>query len=150
MITTYNFREENYSYVIPPSMSRVTYHDRRHSIDCYEPSCNLECYLNYLDYLNRHMDRWVNYGYLDMGMVPLGFAPTFLQGVWNEYVSTYLVKNGIPYEMMPAISLFSNKYKSRAHDIWAFKSDIAKALDMKESDITAASVLYKIIPKEER
>jgi len=135
---TYNF--------LPASEERakkadVKYRDQRNGITCANPSLDIECYINYIDLLNLHRDKWVNYGYLDLGMMPLAMAPSFMQGVVSQAMSTVANKLGIPIYSMPAVSLFFERCSVGENDIWVFKKDIAQVMKTDESKVSLGGFL---------
>lgn len=133
MIKTYNFKIEEYDYETQYKGEQL---DRRNGIICINPTADLECYLNYIEFLNLNRDKWKTYGYLDLGMMPLVSEPSFMQGVLANVLVKVAKIYGIPCYMMPSVSLFFDSCKLAEDDIWVFKSDVAKCTKIPEDKLT--------------
>lgn len=115
--------------------------DVRNGIVCYNPTYDIPCYVNYLNLLNDYRDRWRNFGYLDLGMMPLDMAPSFMQGAVSEAMSQIANLFRIPIYKMPAVSLMYDKPMLVGDDIWAFKADVAKVMGKTEHEVTLSNFL---------
>lgn len=136
MLTTYNFKSEPYDYECKESLKNLEILDRRNGILCRGPSCNFECYLNYIDLLNLNQNKWTNYGYLDLGMMPLAMAPDFMQPVIRDLMLQMCRVLGIPSYLMPPVSLLYNIVRVKEEDVWAFKDDVARVMRLSPQKVT--------------
>lgn len=133
---TYNFVVMEGEHRDTEEQKKRTFRDTRNGIICIEPTMDMECYMNYIDLLNLHRDKWVNYGYLDLGMMPLAMAPSFMQGAIREGMATIANGLNVPIYYMPAVSLLFERCSVGEDDIWVFKSDIARVMNIPETQVT--------------
>lgn len=107
--------------------------DDRNGIYCYmEGDDYLQLYENYIELLNRHRKEWKNVGYLDLGMMPLVMAPSFMQESIVDYFCELTRTLNIPVYSMPPVSLLFEKCRITTNDIWVFKEDIKKVMGLAE------------------
>ena len=122
---TYNFKSEAPA-VQPSEYYKGIYRDIRNGINCEDPTGDLQCYLNYIEYLNLHRDKWCNYGYLDLGMIPVAMGPGFMQDKIVQIVVKALSKHDVPHYVMPPVSFMHEVCRMGVDDIWVFREDINK------------------------
>lgn len=127
MEVTYNFKAEDYERNIHPELNGE-FLDVRNGIRCIGPTVDLECYLNYLQFLNGHRDKWKNYGYLDLGMIPVAMGPSFIHKFIVDRLSQRLGELKIGIYRMPSVSLFYDSIKMSSVDLWMFREDASKAM----------------------
>ena len=141
---TYNFRKEKYDYKYNPKYE-MDVKDIRNGIICYAPSLDLECYLNYIDLLNMQRDKWKTLGYLDLGMIPIWMAPSFMQteGMLTTLQKTMSMYN-IPCHLMPPVSLLMGRQMLSVPDLWAFRNDVAKGLSIPENELTVERMIRRV------
>lgn len=127
MIETFNFRMTDYDRKVPEVLHGKKIMDLRNGIVCKEPTLDFECYLNYLQLLNSMRDKWVNTGYLQLGMIPVIMAPQFMH---NSFFETFLRMNDvdIKFHTMQSVSLMKSNYITRDHDLWVFREDAARVV----------------------
>ena len=134
MVQTFNFRLEHYDYKVEARFCG-NFRDMRNNIDCSNPTADIQCYLNYIEYLNLNRQNWKSYGYLDLGMMPLVMAPSFLHSSLIDPLVTVANKFNLKVYNMPPISLLCETCKVTEEDIWVFKSDVAKLTGMREEQV---------------
>lgn len=135
---TYNFLTEKPENI---KVNAKEYRDTRNGIICVEPSVDLQCYINYIDYLNLYRNEWASYGYLDLGMMPLAMAPSFMHGAISASISSIANKLNIPVYSMPPVSVFLRKCNIGENDIWVFKRDIAAIMKVDGSQVSLTKFL---------
>lgn len=108
--------------------------DERTKVICVEPTYDLQCYINYLEMLNCMRDKWKNFGYLDLGMVPVAYFPSFFPSEFRIGIVKAFKQVGLQTYLMPAISFTNEGYKSQELDAWAFREDVAKCYGLKDKD----------------
>lgn len=140
MDKTYNFKREDYNYSVNEVWDR-DFVDVRNNIICHRPTMDWECYENYIKYLNSQKFRWVNNGYLDLGMVPLAMAPSFMQAQVVDVMQNFARRIGVTSYLMPPVSLLLDKVQKLGSDLWVFKSDLAASLRIPEEKATLLTVL---------
>lgn len=138
--TTYNFKPENYQYYCRPEFEGKFF-DSRNGIYCINPTMDVECYLNYIEMLNMAKSQWTNYGYLDLGMMPIAMGPSFMQETVVLLATTISIKYGFECFPMPPVSLMYKDCRVPEDDLWAFKSDVAKATGIPENELTLSRLL---------
>lgn len=144
---TWNFKLEDYDYKFPEKCEGE-FIDYRNGITCINPTCDLECYLNYIELLNSKRDEWKNYGYLDLGMVPILMAPSFMQAALLDSVNKLANAYKLPIYWMPPVTLLQDKCRIQTQDIWAFRSDIARIAGYKsEDEVSTAKLIRWVINK---
>lgn len=110
--------------------------DRRNNILCLEPTFDWDCWINYINLLNSVRDKWVNTSYIDMGMVPLLMAPTFMNESMVKPVYNIVNQCGIRVYPTNPIPLMVEKTRSQTKDLWAFKSDVARVIGIPENKLS--------------
>ena len=110
-------------------------YDIRNGIVCYNPTMDLTCYYNYISYLNTQQDQWRNFGYLDMGMVPLAMLPSFFPEEIKEVLSNAARVKGITVHSMPPVSNLRGSYRGTVNDVWIFREELAEALGVRYQEI---------------
>ena len=142
MEKTYNFRIENYDYKKVPGCEGE-YKDIRNGIVCVAPTFDIECYLNYIEFLNLHRDKWKSFGYLDLGMMPLAMAPSFMQTQIKTPLTEAMRRAKIPVYSMPPVSVMYERSTMPESDIWVFKEDVAKAFGMDKNKVTLERLIRR-------
>lgn len=118
--------------------------DFRNGIYCANPTLDIDCYINYIDYLNMSQEDWVSYGYLDLGMVPLVMLPSFFPQDVKDILSTAAQQVGIKVFPMPPVSHLKGSYKGTTSDVWVFREDLAEVLGCSYMDATLTNWLKQI------
>ena len=144
MLQTYNFKLENYDYKKVPGYEGE-FKDIRNGIVCVAPTFDLECYLNYIQLLNLHRDKWKSFGYLDLGMMPLVMAPSFMQTMIKPVLLEAMRELKVDCWLLPPVSVMYESSRMPEEDIWVFKKDVARALNMDEDKVTLERLLRRIM-----
>lgn len=144
MLQTYNFKLENYDYKKVPGYEGE-FKDIRNGIVCVAPTFDLECYLNYIQLLNLHRDKWKSFGYLDLGMMPLVMAPSFMQTMIKPVLLEAMRELKVDCWPLPPVSVMYESSRMPEEDIWVFKKDVARALNMDEDKVTLERLLRRIM-----
>lgn len=135
MIKTYNFKIEPYDYSVPDGCVGE-FRDYRNGFICVNPTPDLECYINYIELLNLHRDKWKSVGYLDLGMMPIAMLPSFLPNSIKEALVNIMNTYNIPCYNMPPVSVMNSVCKLPEDDIWVFKSDVSAVTGIPENQLT--------------
>lgn len=142
MLYTINFKRiVSKESDVPPEIVKEKYYDSRNDIVCYGPSMDIQCYLNYIELLNGlrkgndSTPGWVNFGYLDLGMMPLVMAPSFLQSELLKTFSEMKNVSEIKAYFMPPVSLLKGECKLPDKDVWVFKEDVARVFKKDVKDV---------------
>lgn len=143
MEKTYNFRLEDYDRKVADEL-RGEYRDVRNGIVVVDPTFDFECYKNYIDLLNLKKDKWRNNGYLDLGMMPIAMAPSFMQQYIADMMLMLMAKHKVPCHVMPPVSLLGDKCNLPQDDIWVFKEDLAKAFGMNKDRLTLSKFIEEV------
>ena len=75
---TYNFCTDENKYKKHPNMIYASLSDKRNGISTTNLIPGMQSYVNYLDLLLMLRDKWISTGYLDLGMIPVIVAPSFM------------------------------------------------------------------------
>ncbi len=109
--------------------------DTRNGIICYKPGRDvIKSYMNYIELLNLHRHEWKSTGYLDLGMMPLVMGPSFLQDVLVDAICDFASKLKIQVYTMPPVSMMFAKCSMTTPDIWVFKQDIMRVMELDETE----------------
>ena len=119
-------------------------YDRRNGIYCIEPTRDIICYKNYLDYLNSCYNEWKSYGYFDMGMIPLIMAPSFMQDAMNSALMAIVENWKIQVFSMRPVSLLGGTYIG-SKDAWVRRRDFAMATGMDVNTASLSDYLNRIL-----
>lgn len=115
--------------------------DKRNGIYCIRPTNDLVCYKNYIDYLNSYYSDWKSYGYLDLGLVPILLAPSFMADSLNTQINELVKSWKIPLIQMPPVSFLRRGCLNATKDVWVKKTDLAKLLNVSEEEATLSTLL---------
>ena len=137
---TFNFKTENYNYNYP-EQCKGEFKDYRNGIVCCSPSLDLECYLNYIELLNMYRFKWVSYGYLDLGMMPLAMGPSFFHDNLVKVAVEKLADRNIELYSMPPVSLMYEKCNIPSNDLWVFREDAARLMSKPAEEISAVDFI---------
>ena len=102
----------------------IVAYDNRNDIICVEPTCDYLCLANYYDFLNSVRDKWVSYGYLDLGLVPVFMMPSFMGSMEDQLEEINSTFGSQCYIMRP-VSFLKNSYIG-PNDVWVKREDFAK------------------------
>lgn len=119
-------------------------YDRRNGIYCIEPTHDIYCYANYLDYLNSCYDEWQSYGYFDMGLIPLILAPSFMHELMTAELIKIVEAWNIPIYNMRAVSFLGGSYIG-AKDSWVKRSDFVAVTGLPENTACLSDYLKSIM-----
>lgn len=144
MLETYNFKLENYNYEKVPG-HEGQHKDLRNGIICIAPTFDLECYLNYIQLLNFHRDKWKSFGYLDLGMMPLAMAPSFMQTSIKPILVKAMKQMEIDCISLPPVSVMYETSRMPEEDIWVFKSDVAEKFGIDKDKVTLERLLRRLM-----
>lgn len=122
-------------------------YDKRNGIWCLNPTEDIVMYRNYIEYLNSCYSDWVNYGYLDAGLVPLLMGPSFVADNLNSQVMEIAKVWRVPLHPMKAVSFLNKGYVGGTKDIWVKKEDLARVLGVSEEKATLSYLLNEIVRK---
>lgn len=122
-IKTYNFSLSETDGV----QGGVDIYDKRNRIESELTNLNtIDFYINYLTTLQIKQSQWTNYGYFDMGMVPLVMGPSMTHILIHTFFVSWCINQHIPFYEMPPVSFLGGQVKQDiGKDIWVFRKDIA-------------------------
>lgn len=144
MVKTYNFKFDIEEDEVVYSEHR----DYRNGIICCNSTMDLQCYLNYIEYLNMHRDKWKTNGYLDLGLMPFAMGPSFMHNVLQPQLLQLAKILGVSSLLMPAVSLMYDKPIWTGTDIWLYKDEVAKRTGIPESKLTLEKLLRWCMNRE--
>lgn len=119
--------------------NRKVIYDYRNGVYCimpveptesFEGEFVLQLYTNYINYLNECSSEWVSSGYLDMGLIPISIAPSFIGTKVDEILLPIVKGWDCKIYWLPATSFLNYNYGSRSKDIWIKKEDFARILNV--------------------
>lgn len=143
---TYNFTLEGENeYKNHPKALPQTFKDYRNGIDTTYLVPSIDSYLNYLDLLIRLRDKWISTGYLDLGMIPIIYGPSFMHEVLITHLLPDIKKHNLQVYAMPGSSFMSrDNAMAGKTEYWAFRDDVAKFLGCSPDKVTTRAVIDKI------
>lgn len=110
----------------------------------------LEQYKNYIDYINSMYKDWNSaspcFSYLDMGLVPIVWAPSFMNDTLYKEIGLLAESWGIELIFLQSSSLLRRGYVGGTKDVWVRKTDLAKVLNV-PLEKACLSTLLKIACK---
>lgn len=128
--------------------NNTAYYDKRNDIWCItdlKRTSPLELYKNYIEYINSNYNNWNNtsicLSYLDMGLVPVVWTPSFMQSYLANDFHILAEKWKIDLLFLPASSLLKRGYVGATKDVWVKKKDLAKVLNVSESQANLSTIL---------
>lgn len=136
---TVNFREpldiadnkEAEAFIHALKEKHIDYnYDSRNGIYCIRPTNDIIMLHHYVEYLNSRRNEWTNYGWFDMGMVPIEMWPNFQQEV-SGYTDIQIkwrdeFRNaGVPLVKTRSVSFLKPAYSTAyGVDHWVFRDDM--------------------------
>ena len=108
----------------------TVYRDQRNNIFCMAPSMDLQCYINYLVFLNSQRENWkeANLHYLDAGLVPYIMAPSFMHDILVQNTGNLIDGRKVEKFFLKPVSFLCNGYVGGSKDVWIKKTDLAEIL----------------------
>lgn len=118
--------------------------DKRNGITCINPTLDVKCYKNYINCLNMYYNNWLSYGYLDLGLVPVLIAPSFMSDELNESVGT--IAKAWPFSIytMRPTSFLQTSYRGATKDVWIKKEDMAKLINVPIEKASLSTFLKRL------
>lgn len=104
---------------------RTIAYDSRNGIYCIDPTCDIYCYKNYINYLNMYFKDWKNFGYLDLGLVPILILPSFMTDAVMKDIGEIAKTWQFNLHMLPPTSFLQRGYIG-GKDLWVKRDDLAK------------------------
>ena len=144
MISTYNFKLEKEA--IPAGVEYISSKllDRRNNIEVVNLVPGIQSYINYLDLLMYLRGDWCSYGYLDLGMIPIIMAPSFMQEPITKLLLPVIKQSGLNIHSMPATSFLRKDTLTGTYEFWAFREDVGKFLGCSPDSVRTRMVLEKL------
>lgn len=99
-------------------------------------------YVNYLKTLQTLSNKWTNYGYFDLGMIPLAMGPSHFQPHLAEFIKIYCSKKDITYYELPGVSLLAGGFSGGTTDIWVFREELCKETNFGGNPLTFSVIDY--------
>ena len=122
-------------------------YDDRNGIQCYNPTYDWDCYLNYVRLINERRDKWVNTGLVDLGMMPVLYAPSFMNDAIVDEMYRVVNNSGLKIFSTSAVPLLELSTRSQVRDLWAFKEDVARITGIPEKKVSLESFIRWCISK---
>ncbi len=142
---TYNFCLEDKNFSNNPTSIKRVLVDSRNNIETNFLIPGVQSYLNYLNLLMLMRDKWYSTAYLDLGMIPIIVAPSFMQEALVNSILPNFSKTGLNIYPLPSSSFLSrNGYKGVA-EYWAFRSDLAEYLNCDPLEVTTKKVMSDVM-----
>ena len=131
--------------------NKNAYYDKRNGIwyiSNFDKVTPIQLYKNYIDYVNSNYKHWNTasscISYLDMGLVPVLWGPSFIQDyIFNEVgvVAESWKKDLI---FLPASSLLKRGYVGASKDVWIKKKELAEVLDVPLNKACLSTLLKRV------
>lgn len=119
--------------------------DRRNNIVSSYNTLDFKCYNNYLTLLLENRDKWKNYGYLDLGLIPVIMGPSWLHDRLVEALLPIAGKMKLELIELPGASFASNKNYSTVKDYWCKRVVASEFLGVDYTKVRTSDVLLKLI-----
>lgn len=142
----YNFTADGLKYANVEGKIETELKDTRNGFRTIDLVPGIESYLNYLDLLMKYRNRWVNVGYLDLGMIPIIMGPSFLHKSLVEIYTNKLTEAGLKLIPVPAVSfMYQTPTLKNITDYWAFRDDVSMLLAKAPKDVRTKDVFEKVL-----
>lgn len=145
---TYNFQLDENKYKSDPNMIRSTLKDKRNGISTTNLIPGMQAYINYLDLLLMLRDKWISTGYLDLGMVPIIVAPSFMHEALITSLLPVIQAQELKVIPMPGTSFMLNNSMVETTDYWTFREDAAEYLDCEPGEVKTKNIISKLLGVE--
>lgn len=142
---TYNFTTDESKYKKHKDMIYTTLKDKRNGITTTNLIPGFQAYINYLDLLLDIRDKWISTGYLDLGMIPVIVAPSFMQEAMVKGLLSVIQTQGLKVIPMPGTSFMLNNSMAETTDYWAFRDDAAAFLGCSPDKVRTKDIISKLI-----
>lgn len=142
---TYNFRIEESSIEGIENVITKKLVDTRNGIEVINLVPGFESYLNYLDLLMYYKSKWISNCFLDLGMIPVIYGPSFLHTDLANILIPLANQYGLKLTPMPFSSFMLRvKPGNEANDYWVTREEAAKFLDCEELEVTSSAIINKL------
>lgn len=142
---TYNFSTDEEKYKKHKDMIYTTIKDKRNGISTTNLIPNLQAYANYLDLLLMLRDKWISTGYLDLGMIPVIVAPSFMQEALVTNLLPIIQGQGLKVVPMEGTSFMLNNSMADTTDYWIFRDDAAAYIGCRPEEATTKAIISKLV-----
>lgn len=88
---------------------------------------SLTWYANYLEVMQRYSNKWKEFHYFDLGLVPVVMAPITYQHLVDMFFHEYLSELGVKMYSLRPLSLLRGAPLKNV-DIWVSRKEITEAL----------------------
>lgn len=141
---TYNFSTDEDKYKKHPDMIYTSIKDKRNGISTTNLIPGMQAYANYLDLLLMLRDKWISTGYLDLGMIPVIVAPSFMHEALITSLLPIIQAQGLKVIPMPGSSFMLNNSMAETTDYWAFREDAAEYLGCRPDEVKTKDIISKL------
>lgn len=96
---------------------------------------SLEWYGNYLETIQKHHDKWQEYHYFDLGLIPIAMGPIVYQQLLDMFFHEYLSKLGVKVYSLRPLNLLRGAPLKNTQDIWVSRKELVEALGCEKQPV---------------
>lgn len=96
---------------------------------------SLDWYGNYLEAIQKNYDKWQEFHYFDLGLVPVAMGPVIYQQLLDMFFHEYLSNLGVKVYSLRPLNLLRGAPLKNIQDIWVSRKDITEALGVSKTTV---------------
>ena len=81
-----------------------------------------------METIQKHSDKWKEYHYFDLGLVPIAMGPVAYQRLLDMFFQEYLSNLGVKIYSLRPLSLLRGAPLKNVQDIWVSRKEITEAV----------------------
>lgn len=101
-------------------------------------------YYNYLRTINKYHTLWDNYGYLDLGLIPIIYPPSVNHTVVVDFYKPKCISAGLHLIELQSTSFFKQQYNG-SNDYWITRKEAGELLGADPLKVKSEDVLRKVV-----
>lgn len=96
---------------------------------------SLNWYGNYLEAIQKNSDKWQEFHYFDLGLVPIAMGPVIYQQLLDMFFHEYLSELGVKIYSLRPLNLLRGAPLRNIQDIWVRRDEITEALGCNKTPV---------------
>lgn len=104
--------------------------------------------LNYMMMIDRDKANWTNYGYLDLGLIPLVIEPQISENNFKSRILPVALEAGLDVRELPGMSMTRDYVKGLGKELWVTRESANSYLGTEDNRATTKGVYCKLLREQ--